>query len=175
MKGLRNVKTLAALLAFGVLLAGCSTPSAVSIPAPTVQGPTGHHFALSFLKTPKEKEGQGGIVVPMKGGERVQSSWYWASPKEDAFVYELTSAVPPARVNSFLRGFLPTSSGGRIVAWHGLPAAIESVPCSTPAGSCAGFVSALVVLDDRTIFDILVSAPTKAVTQAVFNSFRLIK
>jgi hypothetical protein len=175
MKALRKAKTLAPLLALGVLLAGCSTPSAASIPAPTVQGPTGHRFALSFLKAPKEYEGQGGIVVPMKGGERVQSSWHWASPKENSFVYELTSAVPPDRVDSFLRGFLPTSPGGRMVTWNGLPAATESVPCSTPAGSCAGFVSALVVLDHRTIYDILVSAPSKSETQAVFNSFRLVK
>ena len=175
MKGLRTVKTLAPLLACGVLLTGCSSPSSVDIPTPTVQGPAGHHFALSFLKAPREKEGQAGIVVPKKGGAKVLSSWYWESPKEDAFVYELTNRVRPSRIAFILSGFLPTLTGGRVITWHHLPAATESVPCSTPAGSCSGIVSALVVLDGRTIFDILVIAPTKAVSRLVINSFQLVK
>ena len=145
-----NANALASLLAFGVLLAECSSPSSASISAATFQGPPGHRFALSFLETsspkaPSGQKGERGILVPTKHGARVQSNSYWTSRKVHAFVYDLTNEVPGTRINSFLRGFLPTSHGGRIIKWLGLPAATESVPCSTSAGSCSGVVSALVV------------------------------
>lgn len=162
-----------------MLLAACSSPSSASISAPTVQGPPGHRFALSFLETsspkaPSGQRGESGILVPTKHGARVQSSSYWTSRRVHAFVYDLTNEVPGTRINSFLRGFVLTSHGGRIIKGLGLPAATESVPCSTPAGSWSGVVSALVTIGGGTIYDILVFAPTNSVSQAVFNSFRRI-
>ncbi len=175
MKAPRIVGTLALLLALGVFLAGCSSPSPVSIPTPTVQGPPGHRFALSFLKASTEHVGQGGILVPAKYGAGTLSRWYWTSPGFTVFVDELSKTVPESRVNGFLRSYLPTSHGGRIITWRGFPAATESVPCSTPAGSCSGVISALVVFADDTIYDILMTTPTKSVAQEVFKTFQLIK
>jgi hypothetical protein len=163
------------LLAFCVFLAGCSSAPPVSIPAPTVHGPLGHRFALSFLKPASEHVDQSGILVPEKYGGGTRSGWSWTSPGFNVFVDEFTKTVPSSRVNGFLRSYLPTSHGGRIITWRGFPAATESVPCSTPAGSCSGVISALVVFADKTVYDILVTTPTNSVAQKVFKTFRLIK
>jgi hypothetical protein len=182
MKAIRIARIPALLLAFGVLLAGCSSPSTVSILAPTVQGPPGHQFALSLLKAPSGPKAQGhGVDSPVLASTRngpgvdFLSRWTWGSRNVDAFVFELANPVPRTRVNPFLRSFLPTSQAARVVTWHGFPAATETVPCSTRAGSCSGVVNVLVVLKDSTIYEIMVNASTNSVSQAVFNSFRFIK
>jgi hypothetical protein len=179
MKAIRIARIPALLLAFGVLLAGCSSPSAVSILAPTIQGPPGHQFALSFLKVPSGPTAQGnGVDAPhlasTRNGPGIELFSYWGSRNVDALVYELADAVPRTRVNPVLRSFLPMSRGARMTTWRGFPAATDSVPCSTQAVSCRGVVNVLVVLKDSTIYEVMVNAPTNFVSAAVFNSFRLI-
>lgn len=180
MKAIRIARTPALLLAFGVLLAGCSSPFTVSILAPTVHGPPGHQFALSFLKAPSGLKVQAdefdpADLAPTKNGPGIHTFSRWTSRNVDAFVYELADAVPRTRVNPVLRSFLPPSQGAHMITWRGFPAATDAVPCSTQAGLCTGVVYALVVLKDSTIYEIMVNAPTNSVTQAVFNSFRFIK
>jgi hypothetical protein len=170
----------ALLLVFGVLLAGCSSPSTASILKPTVQGPPNHHFALSFLKVPNGPKSRGnGVVAPhlasTRNGPGIELFEYWGSRDVDALVYELVAAVPRSRVTSTLRSFLPTSQGARLITWRGFPGATDTVPCSNRSGSCSGVVNVLVVLKKSTIYEVMVNAPTKALSQAVFNSFRFVK
>src|SRR5665213_1668344 len=179
MKAIRFAITSALLLAFGVFLAGCSSPPTMSILAPTVQGPPGHQFALSFFMTPSGKKAPADqfdpiALAPTESGPEIGMFSRWTSRNVDAFVYELMVTVPQTRVNSTLASFLPAPRGARIFSWRGFPAAMDSVSCSARAGSCTGVVNVLVVLKDNTIYEIMVNAPTNAVSQAVFNSFRLI-
>jgi hypothetical protein len=174
MKALRIARTAALLMTFGVFLAGCSSPVTVSVLAPTIQGPPGHQFALSLLKAPSGEKTQGAFLVPTKHGAGIQQSWYVASRYVWAYVYELTNTVPGAHIDPLLRSFLPLAHNARMVTWQGYPATTESSPCSTQGNSCSGSVSALVVLDNNSIYEIIVNAPTDSVAQTVIKSFRLI-
>jgi len=174
MKAIRIAGLPALLLAFGVLLAGCSSPSNMSILVPTVQGPPGHQFALSFFKAPRGFIAQDKFLAPTKDGPGVGTFSRWSSDNVDAFVYELSDAVPRTRINPVLRSFLPTSQGARLISWRGFPAATASVPCSTQPDSCSGVVNVLVVLKDNTIYEVMVNVPTNLETVAVFNTFRFI-
>lgn len=146
MKALRFASAATLLLTFGVFLAGCSSPSTVSILAPTIQGPPGHQFALSLLKAPSGEKTQGELLAPTKHGAGIQLSWHSASRYVYAYVYELTNTGPGARIDPLLRSFLPSSHNARMVTWQSYPATTESSPCSTQGDSCSGIVSALVVL-----------------------------
>jgi hypothetical protein len=175
MKAIRIARIPVLLLAFGILLAGCSSPSNASIPTPTVQGPPGHQFALSFLNTGKTPEDQFPVnLASTRIGPRVHMFSRWASGNVDAFVYELSDAISPTRVSPVLRSFLPTSRGAQMITWRGFPAATDTVPCSVQAASCSGGVNVLVVLKDRTIYEIMVNASTNFVSLAVLDSFRFI-
>jgi hypothetical protein len=97
----------------------------------------------------------------------------WSGGNADVWVDQLTTPVPPDRLDGFLRSYLPTSAGGRIVTRFGFPAAIESVPCFTPVGSCPGNIAELVILTGATVYEVRVgSAPST--DQAIISSFRLV-
>jgi hypothetical protein len=172
MKAIRIAKIPVLLLAFGLLLAGCSPSSKIS--APTIQGPPGHQFALSFFKAPSGFLAQDRLLAPAKDRPGVGLFSRWSSGNVDAFIYELSATVPRTRVNTVLRSFLPTSQGARLINWRGFPAATDSVPCSNQTNSCSGVVNVLVVLKNNTIYEVMVNVPTNIGTEAVFNSFRFI-
>jgi hypothetical protein len=172
---IRIAKIPAVLLAFGLLLAGCSSTSNASIPAPTIQGPSGHQFSLSYFNEQSSKSWFNENLAPTKIGPEVEMFSRYARGNVDAFVYELSETVPRSRVTPVIRNFLPTSQGARMISWRGFPAATDSVPCSHQAASCSGVVNVLVVLKGSTIYEVMVNAPTNALSQAVFNSFRFIK
>jgi len=87
----------------------------------------------------------------------------------------LTNAVPPRRVNPFLRSYLSTSHGGRIIKWFGLPAAEEFVPGCLPTGQCIGIIGNLVVLDGTTLYFVFTSQNTRTAAQAEVRSFRVVR
>jgi len=105
-------------------------------------------------------------------GPAIARRTIWSGGNADVWVDQLTTAVPPARVDGLLRSYLPTSTGGRIVTRFGFPAAIESVPCFTPAGSCPGTIAELVVLTGATVYEVRAGSDA-ATDQAVISSFRL--
>jgi hypothetical protein len=174
-KVIRIARAPALLLALGLLLAGCSIPTDAGILAPTVQGPPGHQFTLSFLRSPGGLSDFAPNPAPIKGGPEVGTFARYAGGGVDAFVYELMVTVPRSRAGRVLRSFLPTSRGARTVTWRGYPAAAETVPCATSDSSCSGVVNVLVVLRENTIYEVMVNAPTNSAWVAVYNSFRFIE
>ena len=96
------------------------------------------------------------------------------SPEVDVSVESLTNPVPPTRMNPFLRSYLPTSHGGRIIKWFGLPAAKEFVPGCDPSGQCVGIIGDLVVLDGATVYVIFTHQNNLAAAQQEIRTFRLV-
>jgi hypothetical protein len=115
-----------------------------------------------------------GMSAQPQYGTGADKRWAWSGGGVNVFIDALTNPVPPRRVNPFLRSYLPATHGGRIITRLGLRAATETVPCSTPAGSCAGTIESLVILDDTTVYDVFVGNSDPSVTSAVVDSFRLI-
>lgn len=137
-------------------------------------GAEGVQFHLAFPGIPRSR-----VVTyaqpqyQAQYGTAVEKAWIWTSHTHHVHVAVdvLAEVPPPKRLNPFLRSYLPTTHGGRIVQRFGLPAATETVPCATPSGSCGGTVSALVVLDTRTLYFVLVGA-SQASDAEVISSFR---
>jgi hypothetical protein len=119
-----------------------------------------------------------GVKQPQYGVGVLTNTTYVSGdgpPEMDVWIVTLTNSVPPRRIDPFLRSYLATSHGGRIIKWFGLPAAEEFVPGCDPSGRCVGTVGNLVVLDGTTLFFVL--AHDNSVTAALeeVRSFRVIK
>ena len=95
-------------------------------------------------------------------------------PEVDVWVESLTNSVPPRRIDPFLRSYLPTTHGGRIIKWFGFPAATEFVPGCDPSGQCVGIIGSLVVLDGKTIYNIFTHQNNLAAAQDEIRTFRLV-
>ena len=119
-----------------------------------------------------------GVKQPQYGVGVLTNTTYVSGdgpPEMDVWIVTITNSVPPRRVDPFLRSYLATSHGGRIIKWFGLPAAEEFVPGCDPSGQCVGTVGNLVVLDGTTLYFVL--AHDNSVTAALeeVRSFRVIK
>ena len=137
-------------------------------------GTPGHLFAIAFAKAPTER------VVPLTApraddryGTVLTGRVIWSGGNADVWVDQLAGPVPPARVEGFLRSYLPTTHGGRIVTRSGFPAALESVPCFTPSGSCPGNIAVLAVLAGTTVYEVHTGLDAST-DQAVISSFRVV-
>lgn len=168
-------------LASGVLLAGCTSQVAVtvSMPEPTRLGPTGSQFKASFPHTPTKETYIDSGVKQAQYGVGVQATTTYVSggngpPEMDVWVESLTNIVPPRRVNPFLRSYLSTPHGGRIIKWFGRPAAEEFVPGCDPSGQCVGTVGNLVVLYGTTIYFVLTHQASRAAAQDEIRTFRVV-
>jgi hypothetical protein len=95
-------------------------------------------------------------------------------PTVDVSVEYLTNIVPSHRERPFLRSYLPTTHGGRIIRWHGHLAATAFVPGCDPSGNCVGTIGSLVVLDGTTLFNIFTHQMDLASAEAEIKSFRLV-
>lgn len=137
-------------------------------------GPPGNRFELSFPHAPDERTIA--ISQPLyqaQYGTAVAQRWIWRSATfhDVVWVDHLTGRPPGKRLDPFLRSYLPSAHGGRIVQRFTMPAAIETVPCSTPAGACPGIISAFVVLDGRTLYEVMATG-SLTTDQAVIASFQ---
>ena len=168
-------------LASGVLLAGCASQESVSVsmPASTRHGPVGRQFNASFPRTPIKKFFKDSGAKQSQYGVGVQTTTDFVSggngpPEVDVWVESLTNSVPPRRINAFLGSYLPTSHGGRIVQWFGLPAAEEFVPGCDPSGQCVGTIGSLVVLDGTTLYNIFTHQNDRVAARVEIRTFRLV-
>jgi hypothetical protein len=93
----------------------------------------------------------------------------------DVWVEFLTNSVPRRQVNPFLRSYLATSRGGRIITWFGLPAAEALVPGCDPSGQCVGTVGNLVVLDGTTLYFVITHQYSQIAAQEEVRSFRIVR
>jgi hypothetical protein len=172
----------ALVFASGIVLAGCASQSlgTGSLPAAMRLGTTGTEFKASFPHTPTTTTYNDPGVKQAQYGVGVLSNTTYVSggdgpPEVDVWVETLTNVIPRKRVNPFLRSYLPTSHGGRIVTWFGLPAAEEFVPGCDPSGKCVGTVGSLVVLDGTTLYFVFTHQSDQFVAQQEIRTFRLVR
>jgi hypothetical protein len=85
----------------------------------------------------------------------------------------LERPVDATKVGSFLRGYLSSSHGRRLVTRFGLPVATGIWPCFSPAPGCTGFDGDLDVLDGLTVYDVHTSGLDRSTTQTALDSFRI--
>jgi hypothetical protein len=128
---------------------------------------------MAFTKAPTEQ------IVPLATpvvdayGTSVAHRVIWSGGDAEVWIDQLTTPVPAERIDGFLRSYLPTTHGGRIVTSSGFPAATESVPCFTPSGSCPGNIAVLAVLAGTTMYEVHTSMEAST-DRAVLASFRLV-
>jgi hypothetical protein len=128
--------------------------------------PTTSTDRLSGVKQPQYGVGVVSDTTYVSGGD--------GPPEMDVWVESLTNSVPPRRVNPFLRSYLATSHGGRIIKWLGLPAAEIFVPGCDPSGQCVGIIGNLVVLKGTTLFFVFTHQNNENEAQEEVRSFRII-
>jgi hypothetical protein len=178
---LARSRGVALVLASGVLLAGCASHVAptVSLPLLTRLGPAGSQFKASFANSPTRTITKDSGAKQPQYGVGIEIDTTYATgigpPEMDVSVDSLTNPVPPRRVNPFLRSYLATSHGGRIIKWYGLPAAEEFVPGCLPTGQCVGIIGNLVVLDGTTLYFVFTSQNSQTQAQEEVRSFRVVK
>jgi hypothetical protein len=180
MKPVAGLGVLALISLSGIALSSCANSLViVTMPRATEHGAPAHRFAASFPHVPVSrvyddsgaKQPQYGVGVKTV---KVYTSGGGGPPTLDVSVESLTNRVPSRRERPFLRSFLPTTHGGRIIKWDGLTAATEYVPGCDPSGRCVGEVGSLVVLDGTTVYDVLTQQGNLFSAKAEISTFRLI-
>jgi hypothetical protein len=174
-------QTVVLALVSGLFLAGCTSNivGTVLLPAAVRLGPSGKQFKASFPHTPVKTTYQDSGVKQPQYGVGVKTNTTYASggdglPEVVVWVETLTNAVPPRRISPFLRSDLPTSHGGRIIKWFGLPAAEEFVPGCDPSGRCVGTIGSLVVLNGTTMYNFFTHQDNQFAAQREIRTFRLV-
>jgi hypothetical protein len=148
----------AAPLALSLMTAsGCSAPTLLP---PHAYGGPHNAFSISFSEPPVHKEIAVGNQLWGGGGVIVR-------------VVILEKPVDATKIGSFLRGYLSSSQGGRLITRFGLHAATGIWPCFSPAPGCTGFDGDLDVLDGLTVYDVHTSGLDRPTTQAALDSFRI--
>ena len=173
MSASRVARSLTMVFVATVVLSGCTSGPAVMIPQAKVYGPQGHRFSVSFLRSPTVSVSSH-VNVKSEYRTSVGKRWFWSGGGVLVIVDALNNVPPPKQINPFLRSYLPTSHGGRIISRLGFRAATEIVPCSTPAGSCPGTVATLVLLDHSTIYEVSSSGLSSSGAQKIMSTFRIV-
>ena len=164
-----------ALLISGGIVTGGLSSSAQGAATTSQYGPAGHHFYADFPLAPSAQTVHfGASQFQRQYGTGIVTRVIYKAKLTDVFVNILSTSVPAKRVDPYLRSFLPTTHGGRIIKWHNLPAATEFVPGCDPSGQCNGIIGSLVVLEGKTIYDFFTTQSDAAKAHSVINSFRLL-
>jgi hypothetical protein len=174
MRWILRAVTFALLLSGGVLTGGLSSPPLAS--STTSQfGPAHHHFLVDFPSAPSVQTVHfGASQFQRQYGTGITRRVIYKAKLTVVFVNILSTSVPAQRVSPYLRSFLPTPRGGRVIEWHNLPAATEFVPGCDPSGQCNGVIGSLVVLDGKTVYDLFTTQSDATKAHSVINSFRLL-
>ena len=171
---MRRAATIGFLLSGGILSAGLS-PSPQASATTSRYGPASHHFFVDFPQAPSVQVVHfGASSFQREYATGITTRVIYKAKLTDVFVNILSTSVPAKRVGPYLRSFLPTTHGGHLVTWHHLPAATEFVPGCDPSGQCSGIIGSLVVLDRKTIYDLLTTQSDTVTAHSVINSFRLL-
>jgi hypothetical protein len=169
------------LVVAAIALASCGIGK-ISMPPPSVHGPTDGRFRASFSNIVREHYYPGSDKrIPQYGVGVLFDHTYVGgsstSNEVNVSVEKLTNFVPKRRLRPFLRSYLPSTHGGRIIRWDGHVAAIGFLaPGCYPGGDpCFGEEGTLVVLDGTTLFN--VSTEQTDLTSAVgsLSSFHIEK
>jgi len=179
---LRRWVVTATVAVAGFTLSSCDLPASSltsPVPAASVHGPPGGRFEVSFPTRVKEHTSlDGGQPIPQYGVGVLTTTTYSAGdgepPTVNVSVETLTNVVPPRRARGFLRSYLPTTHGGRIVMWRKHLAAVAIVPGCNPSGHCVGDVGTFVVLVGTTLFEVWTSQSSASTADSEFTTFRLL-
>lgn len=167
-------------MAAGAVLAACGSqsPSTGSLRRPIEVGRVGNEIKLSFPHPPKKSIFTDPGTKQPQYGAGIRNVTIYASgigPNEVSIsIDQLTNMVPIRRVDPFLRSFLASSHGGRIIKWFGLPAAEEFVPGCNPSGQCVGYVGNLVVLRGTTLFFVFTTEGSRTLARDELRTFRIV-
>jgi hypothetical protein len=154
------------------------TSSSTFLAPATVHGIGAGRFKVAFPTQVFEKAYHGSRKRQPQYGVGVLGTLTYTSgsgspPTVNVSVETLTNIVPARRVRPFLRSFLPTTHGGRIITWQGHRAAIAIVPGCNPSGQCVGDVGTLAVLDGVRVFSIWTSQVSDGAANTELQTFRL--
>lgn len=168
------------LVVAAIALASCEI-AANSTPPQPVRGPTGGQFRVSFPDAVRERTFSGSEErIPQYGVgvlvNRTYVSGNGTSLEVRVSVEALTNPVPERRLRPFLRSYLPSTHGGRIVRWQGHTAAIGFLaPGCYPGGPCFGEEGNLVVIDGTTLFNVSTEQTNLASAEASLTSFHMVR
>lgn len=173
--------SLLSLVAVGLGLGSCDVAANSSAPtlAPVSNhGVLGGRFKASFPSRVRvTRHVDTGVRQPQYGvGARSDveySSGTGAPPTVNVSVVTLTNTLPTRRARAFLRSYLASAHGGRIIERQGHLAAIEVVPGCNPSGQCVGEVGTMAVLDGVRLFTVWTAQPNVEATRAELDSFAL--
>lgn len=180
MKPVARIAVPALILLSGIALSSCANSLVmVAMPRATAHGAPAHRFAASFPHVPVTTVYIDSGTKQPQYGVGVKTSTTYVSggsgpPTVDVSIESLTNRVPDHRQQPFLRSYLPTSHGGRIIKWHGLMAATAFVPGCNPSGQCVGIIGSFVVLDGTTLYNIFTHQSNLLAAKAEISTFRLI-
>lgn len=141
-------------------LAAVSGCSSVTLLPPHAYGEPLREFSISFGETPVHT-----VLAP--------TIQLWGGGDVIVRVVVLEQPVDANKIGSYLRGYLSSAHGGRLITRFGLPAATGIWPCFSPAPACSGFDGDLEVLDGLTVYDVHTSGLDRTTTQAALDSFRI--
>jgi len=83
------------------------------------------------------------------------------------------SPIPPARASWIIDSYFDNIPQ-KLVTWHGVPADIGVLPCSTPSGACPGFVGGFTVVRGTTLYNVFIpQAGSSSMGWAVINSIAI--
>ena len=178
---LRSFKRIGPLVVAAVALASCGIGE-ISVPPPSVHGPADGRFRASFPSGVHERVFPGSRKrIPQYGVgvlfDRTYLSGSSTSGEVNVSVETLTNFVPKTRLRPFLRSYLPSTHGGRIVQWDGHTAAIGFLPpgCYPGGEGCFGEEGTLVVIDGTTLFNVSTEQPNLASAVGSLSSFHIRK
>ena len=145
-----------------------------------MHGPLGSRFVAVFPgRVTKHAYQDGGVRQPQYGvgvrSDLTFTSGKGTPPTLNVEIETLTNVVPAHRLRAFLRSYLPSTDGGRIIMWHGHTAALEIVRGCNPSGQCDGVVGTLAVIDGAKLFDVWTSQANDATAKAALGTFYLIR
>ena len=102
-----------------------------------------------------------------------EATQVWGGGGVSARVVILRKPVDSTEFGPYLRGYLSSSHGARLITRFGLPAATGIWPCFSPTPGCTGFDGDLDVLDGLTVYDVHTSGLDRPTTQVALDSFRI--
>ncbi|HEX4216839.1 MAG TPA: hypothetical protein VHZ02_00600 [Acidimicrobiales bacterium] len=172
-------------ITFPILLAATAMASCaqVSTSAPVARmqiytvGPLGHHMQIAAETG--QTVPRATVRGPLPDGYVPDGTSYAytlnlpGSGQVAATVTVSPSLISAARSHRIIYGFY-NNIPERLTTWRGLPADAGIVPCSTPAGSCPGYIGGITVLKDNTLYNVFVDGVgSRAAAAAVIKSFNI--
>jgi len=79
--------------------------------------------------------------------------------------------IPKAQARSTLSEF--NNIPEHRTTWHGLPADLGVIPCTTPSGPCPGFQCGFTVFENRTFYNVFVFSMDQQTAMQVIGSIRI--